>query len=203
VEFRVVFHEGFRVAGAYARDGVDLASDAIDPLPADSLKGVMRAAAVSLVGRTGLVERVFGTPATPSVWAWSGARLPEGQTWQVGVRHRVSIDAQAHAARPDLLVTAERVWAPQATFTVTRVGYLDPSAEADHLALLRVSAGAVHGLGGWRRRGLGWVQISPADAPVGSDDVDRVLQARETAAGQVDPPGAEVQDRASGQTGAR
>jgi len=33
----------------------------------------------------------------------------------------------------------------------------------------------VHGLGAWRRRGLGWAGITPDDGPVTAADVQRML----------------------------
>ena len=181
LEFRIDFHSAFRVAGAYARDGIDLAPDAEDPLPADSLKGVMRAAADTLLGPAPLVAEVFGRSGHPCAWAWTGAELADGRTWEHGTRHRVAIDPVAHAARADMLVTAGQTWADHATFEIQRVAYLDADVEARHLALLRVSAGAVHGLGGWRRRGLGWVHITPVDGAVTADDVAQVLGSRAAA----------------------
>jgi len=41
--------------------------------------------------------------------------------------------------------------------------------------VLRCAAAGVHGLGAWRRRGLGWVGITPDDAKVSAVDVQRLL----------------------------
>lgn len=177
--FTVSFHGPFRVGSAYARDGVDAALDAHDPLPADHLKGVMRAAAVSLLGQHRVVTDVFGSPATPSPWSWSSAALDgqPGQQWQISTRHRVAIDPDRHSARKDHLVLGEQAWAPSARFQVSRVGLLDPGAlaEADHVLVLRCAAAGVHGLGAWRRRGLGWVGITPEDGAITAADITRLL----------------------------
>jgi len=179
LRFTVSFHSPFRVGAAYARDGVDAALDEHDPLPPDHLKGVMRAAAVSMLGDGRMVAEVFGSARAPSPWSWSSATAdgPAGQGWSISRRHRVAIDPDTHSARKDQLVLGEQAWAPAAKFEVSRVGMLDVGAlsEADHVLVLRCAAAGVHGLGAWRRRGLGWVGISPDDAPVSAADVERLL----------------------------
>jgi hypothetical protein len=180
VAFTVSFYSPFRVGSAYARDGVDAALDQHDPLPPDHLKGVMRAAAVSLLGQASAVREVFGSHRKPSPWSWSSA-APGGQApadgWTVSRRHRVTIDPGTHSARKDHLVLGEQAWTPAARFEVSRMGLLDPAAlpEADHVLVLRCAAAGVHGLGAWRRRGLGWVGITPEDGPVSPADVQRLL----------------------------
>ncbi len=179
--FTVTFYSPFRVGAAYARDGVDAAVDPHDPLPADSLKGLMRAAAVDLLGKGHhAVSAVFGSHAAPSPWAWSSAR-PPGRDWNEhdfsGRRHRVAIDPVTHSATKDQLVLAEQTWIPAARFEVSRVGYLDANVlpEADHVLVLRCAAGGVHGLGAWRRRGLGWAGITPDDGGISAADAGRLL----------------------------
>jgi hypothetical protein len=182
IGFTITFHSPFRVGASYARDGVDAALDHDDPLPADHLKGVMRAAAAGLLGRDHqIVMQVFGTPRTPSPWAWSSA-TPEAGTWDQGRRHRVTIGHQTHAAVKDRLVLGEHAWAPEARFEVTRAGELEPDAEPGHVLILRCAAAAVHGLGAWRRRGLGWVGITPEDGPVDEAEVARLLALAEARA---------------------
>jgi len=185
--FTVSFHSPFRVGAAYARDGVDAALDQHDPLPADHLKGLMRAAATGLLGRREdgsrpghwAVQEVFGTTRTPSPWSWSSATLDgqAQQTWEVSLRHRVAIDPDKHSALKDQLVLGEQAWAPAARFEISRAGILDAETlpEDDHVLILRCAAAAVHGLGAWRRRGLGWVGIIPDDGPVSAADVHRLL----------------------------
>jgi hypothetical protein len=71
-------------------------------------------------------------------------------------------------------VLGEQAWARSARFTVTRIGSAHPGqrlGEADQMRILRCAAAAVHGLGAWRRRGLGWVGITPDDAGITSQDV--------------------------------
>lgn len=186
IGFTVSFHGPFRVGAAYARDGIDAALDQDDPLPADHLKGVMRAAAINLLASDGqdqwAVAEVFGSPRVPSPWSWSSATVDEraGQTWTISRRHRVTIDPDTHSARKDHLVLGEQAWAPAARFQVARVGLPDAGrlAEEEHVLILRCAAAGVHGLGAWRRRGLGWVGISPDDEAVSADDVRRLLVLR-------------------------
>lgn len=176
VSFTVTFYGPFRVGAAYARDGIHAAIDPDDALPADHLKGVMRAAAAQLLGGPGhpAISAVFGSTRTPSPWAWSHA-VPLGQPdWTISRRHRVTIDERTHSAAKDHLVLGEQAWAPQARFTVTRADMIageDGPPEATHTTLLRCAAAGVHGLGGWRRRGLGWVGIASDAGPVTAGDI--------------------------------
>jgi CRISPR/Cas system CSM-associated protein Csm3 (group 7 of RAMP superfamily) len=174
--FVIRFHSGFRVGGSYADDGIDAAGTDFDPLPADSLKGVMRAAAANLLGeKHPLVGEVFGDTRTPSAWSWTAAQPIGEGTWTPSLRHRVAIDSQEFAALKEHLVLAEQMWVPQARFTIERIRHLTLVQARRSVALLRVSAGTVHGLGAWRRRGLGWVEISPESGPVTAEDVAQVL----------------------------
>lgn len=175
--FTVTFHSAFRVGAAAARDGIQAPLDTDDPLPADHLKGIMRAAAAELVGQRDhwAVGKVFGTTRSPSPWAWSSAAPSAGGTWSFDSRHRVEIDPVTHSARKDHLVRAEQAWTESARFTVARTAALEAADEATHILILRCAAAGVHGLGGWRRRGLGWVGIAPDDAPITAADVRALL----------------------------
>jgi len=187
LRFDVTFHSPFRVGATYARDGVDTALDRGDPLPADHLKGVMRAAAVEVFGDSSDVGTVFGTHRCPSPWAWTAA-APMWTTgdadtgWRFDRRHRVAIDGSTHAARKDHLVLGEVAFAEQASFTVDLLGWLDPAEEQWQVSLLRVSAAAVHGLGAWRRRGLGWVGVTPSGPPVSAGELTDLLSRPEVPA---------------------
>lgn len=163
--FSVTFYAPFRVGSAYARDGVDAALDRHDPLPADHLKGLMRAAAAEQLGvPLEVVGEVFGSPRTPSPWAWSSA-VPESE-WAFSYRHRVEIDPEYHSALKDHLVLGEQAWAERARFEVSQVGQIPAEDLGRQVMVLRGAASAVHGLGAWRRRGLGWVGVTPDDGAV-------------------------------------
>lgn len=181
LSFTITFHSPFRVGASSARDGVSASIDHDDPLPADHLKGVMRAAAGQLLAdhEHPAIGQVFGSPRTPSPWSWSHA-TPE-TSWTIVRRHRVAIDEQTHSAKKDQLVLAEQAWTPTAGFTITKAAAIQGTLqESSHVALLRCAAAGVHGIGGWRRRGLGWVGITPYDAPVTAYDI-AVIQALRTA----------------------
>lgn len=179
LSFTVTFHSPFRVGAAYARDGVAAALDPDDPLPADHLKGLMRAAAGQLLADRDhpAILEVFGSARSPSPWSWTHATPTSGNgtrnAWDISRRHRVKIDEDSHSAVKDHLVLAEQAWAPAARFAVSRAGMLVPGGlpEAVHATLLRCAAAGVHGLGAWRRRGLGWAGITPDDGQVTADDV--------------------------------
>lgn len=167
--FGIRFHRWFRVGDAFGLDGLDAALNRNDPLPGEHLKGLMRSEAEGLaaVGKTGqsLVDAVFGTPASPSPWTWTGAEPTT--SWVFGARHRVSIDEATGTALKDALVVGEVVGSREpAAFAVVRIGRIDAREMERHKALLTVSAAGVHHLGAWRRRGLGWVDIIPQAGPV-------------------------------------
>lgn len=175
--FTVTFHAPFRVGSTYARDGVDAALDRHDPLAGDHIKGLMRSAAEDLLGLLGLtVGEVFGSPKAPSPWAWSLAHPGQGEQWEFSSRHRVTIDAATGSALKDHLVLGEQAWAPRAHFEITQVAALAPDTADRHVLILRCAASAVHGLGSWRRRGLGWVGIEPDEGPPSAEDVAALLE---------------------------
>jgi hypothetical protein len=174
--FTVTFHSPFRVGTGRAGDHAGSALDREDPLPADSLKGVMRAAAAGLLGAGHpAVSEVFGGRGAPSPWAWASAE-PQAP-WQIGRRSRVST---SQSAQSPALILGEDAWTPTARFDVMRAGLIPPGrrTEEDHVLILRCAASGVHGLGAWRRRGLGWVAITPDDGPVSADDISRLLSIR-------------------------
>jgi hypothetical protein len=172
--FTVSFYSPFRVGSTYARDGVDAALDRHDPLPPDHLKGLMRAAATDLLGLPApAVGEVFGSPRDPSPWSWSSAQ-PQDE-WDFTHRHRVTIDPRSHSAMKDRLVLGEQAWTRQARFEITRAGAVPPDGVGRHTLILRCAASAVHGLGSWRRRGLGWVGIVPDGGPVSADEVTALM----------------------------
>lgn len=162
--FEVRFHGPFRVGTGQAAQGIDEAVDLTDPVPASSLKGVMRDAARELaLADGGLIGEVFGTEASASPWSWTGAEPGQGGWARTSVQARVAIDPETHTAIPDLLQFAETVEHDRAQFRIHRVGPVPADRLPHHVALLRVAAAAVHHLGGQRRRGLGWVTVTPLD----------------------------------------
>jgi hypothetical protein len=185
LRFSLRLHTPFRVGSAYARDEVDAALDHNDPLPADHLKGVIRDAAAQLLAPDHpLVKVVFGSPEAPSPWAWTSASPEPAPDWTFTRRHRVTIGAGTHTAVKDH--RSRRTAQLRPRFEIHRVHPVWPTSptshgytEDDHVTLLRAAASAVHGLGAWRRRGLGWIGITPDGGPVTEQEVIAVLGWRE------------------------
>lgn len=178
IEFVIEFYSTFRVGAAYPNDGIDLTYDVEEPLPPDHLKGIMRAEAHAITSALGLsaalVTRTFGTPEVPSSWSWFGA---EGLWSDPILRHRVAIDAATHAAKQDHLVAATATFADRATFVVEHCSAQtdDVNEVARQAALIRLSGRSIHHLGGWRRRGYGWVGVG-----VHGDNAETLAGAVET-----------------------
>ena len=166
IEFVIEFHSTFRVGAAYPNDGIDLTYDVDEPLPPDHLKGIMRAEARMIVAAQGLsdslVAETFGTPKHPSAWSWFGA---QGAWRDPILRHRVAIDPETHAAKQDHLVAATATVAECATFVVEHSTSVCQQTEesARQAALIKLAGRSVHHIGGWRRRGYGWVGVRLVD----------------------------------------
>ncbi|GLI00905.1 RAMP superfamily CRISPR-associated protein [Phytohabitans aurantiacus] len=182
MRFQIAFHTPFRVATGRAGEGSDTTVDRQTPLPASSLKGVMRSAARDVLRLApGWVDAVYGTAWQESPWSWSDATPQAGTPAQVRVRARIQIAQDTATVVDGALAIAEEFHAAGAEFTITRSGWLEPDLVAAHEAVLVASARAVTAVGGVRRRGLGWVSITPSDPPWPGDEgqvpayVDRLL----------------------------
>lgn len=181
LRFVIDFLGPFRVSTGEAAPGIDATIDPCEPLPATSLKGVMRATAKRLLGeRTPLVSAVFGAPGTPSPWHWSDA---EARWHRPQVTARVQLDRETHTASPDMLALAEETWAERAEFRVTRIGPLTGGSglagdPAVHVAVLAVAGRATRSLGAGRRRGVGWVHITCPDLALDRATVETFLSGR-------------------------
>jgi hypothetical protein len=165
--FRIEFHGPFHVARGTAEAGIDQTVDVATPLPASSLKGLMRAEARALITEGRLLSDVFGGDGKPSAWAWSDARFEDGPTFRRLARLKLagsdSTVAPGHAdgsAEVGLLRLGHHVWATRAYFTVTNRIRMDEPNERTHRLVLRAAARSVSGLGGGRRRGEGWVTVT-------------------------------------------
>ena len=179
--FEIVFHGPFRVAtGRATGRGADAGIDRSQPLPAESLKGLMRASARILLGcgredEHPLIGEVFGVEARPSPWGWEAA-VPASGSWPDPVLSaRVRIDGRTHAAVEDHLATVEQIWLTEpAVFQVEPLGVIPPAALDDHRLLLRAAACGIHSLGADRRRGLGWVTVTCTSDPLTDADITRL-----------------------------
>lgn len=171
VVFEMTLHSRCRVGASFGRDGRDVSVDHHEPLHGDHLKGLMRREADRLVDMNHvdaeLLTQVFGTTTGATRWTWTAARPEPDVTWVFEDRHRVRIDRVSGTAVKDHIVRGETAWTPIAHFSVLWCGP-DTPAEAE-LALVSLSGAAVHHLGAWRRRGLGWVGVVPLGRDLAED----------------------------------
>ncbi|MDB4872557.1 MAG: superfamily protein [Gemmatimonadales bacterium] len=162
MRFRIEFHGPFRVSSGRASDGLDATFDPRNPLPASSLKGLMRAHALNLLALDlDLVDAVYGSPAARSPWSWSDAVIEDDVAAKSRSRTRIRIDPATFTAADQAMTTAEELWPTAASFHVRRRDPLDRVRSELHEAVLAASARAITALGADRRRGLGWVGIVP------------------------------------------
>lgn len=182
--FTVTFHGPFRVARGEAAGGADATVDRRTPLPASSLKGLMRGAAANFLRIPDpWLADVFGTdtgkdqPGTElgtvlDQWCWSDPHIDQDKI-AIGRAARARLQSDGTIMDGHLLI-GEQAWVNQpVSFTVTRLGPIDPADVDAHRLILRSSARAVLALGGQRRRGSGWVTI--ADDIEWTDDDSRAL----------------------------
>lgn len=185
--FRIEFAAPFRVSTGHARPGVDATVDLADPLPATSLKGLMRGTLRQLLGDRHtdrgsevhpLVAQVFGSAANTCAWAWTGATPVEGTSWCEPRRAARIMIGDNHVASDDMLGVAEQTQAGAATFQVSQMGPIDEEHLILHRAVLAISAEATRSLGADRRRGLGWVHITCLTHRPSREDIRLLLAGR-------------------------
>lgn len=183
MRFTITFHGPFHVATGTPELGVDRSVDRENPLPATSLKGLMRAAASEQLGlRDDVVDAVFGedptrqgrarSPLAASPWWWSDAEFAGAPV--VTNTTQIRIDDESGVTRRGFVMFGEHVWAEAATFDVEQREQVD---DLDlHELVLRGAARAVVSLGGLRRKGEGWVTVS--GDPWSLADTTRLLALR-------------------------
>ena len=167
MKFTIQFHGPFRAGTGESGRGADDTIDPSDPLPATSIKGAMRAAAIGIGIDKTLVAEVFGKEADASPWAWTSGR---GWTWAGGgtdptpeQRIRIRINEDTGTVEEGGLFNVEALWPEKCEFVVDRIGFIAPSRTVVHEAVLRSAGRAVHSLGADRTRGLGWVTVTADD----------------------------------------
>ena len=179
MRFEITFHAPFRVASGQAGDGSDTTVDPGALLPASSLKGVMRSAARDLLRfPPDLVGSVFGTGWAGSPWSWSDARVLDGagNDPEVRPRARIRIEQETSTVVSGALLIADEVLAARGEFTIERTGWISPAEAGAHETVLLAAARAVTAVGGDRRRGLGWVTLTPADPPWSAAHLEAALR---------------------------
>lgn len=177
MRYHIEFHGPFRVATGLTRRGLDITVDEANPLPASSLKGLMRNTATQLLGPDhSLLAEVFGQEGNGSPWSWSSAEFATDPV--PSIRARVAIGEHG-TVEPEALLRGEHLWASTATFTVDLL-HAGPANLADHQLVLNAAAASVGSLGSDRNRGFGWVTITPTDEPVdGRPLAEGVLRLRQ------------------------
>lgn len=162
LRFEIVFHGPFRVsAGATAR-GMDAPVNIEHPLPASSLKGLMRAQGAEVLDvRADVIDEVFGSRFAPSPWTWGDAVLSTtGELdFRVEGTTKIRVDDRGRTKR-GFLRFSEVVWAESGWFTVEQIAPVAPNRLSSHLAVLHATATSVTSLGESRLRGNGWVTIN-------------------------------------------
>lgn len=177
LDFEIEFHGPFHVGTGTSEGGTDRTVDRLVPLPASSLKGLMRAHVRHVLKVGGeLVEQIFGTPGRPSSWAWSDASFVAADTRRAA-RIQVSRDGSGSVDERFLMI-GEHIWTTSATFTVGQLVPMAAEQVSTHLLVLRAGALSVTALGGGRRRGEGWVSISPAGSPWTAAESDQLRRLR-------------------------
>lgn len=187
--FTITTYTPFRVATGSARAGADAVVDRHVPLPAATIKGLMRDAARSLLGSTEfdhpLILEVFGSRQPPSgdagsPWHWEDVSLPI-TSLDIQPRSRVRIDPHTGVAEAEALLVGEEVSATSGGIEIWASGAVPSPRLALHTALLLVSAALVEGLGSDRRAGHGWVRLLPCNIAVERNDwADRLRLLRAT-----------------------
>ena len=164
MRFEIVFHTPFRVSCGQAGDGSDTTVDRAALLPASSLKGVMLSAARDLLRfPQPLVEAVFGTAWRESPWGWSDAAMTQEASTRP--RTRIRIEPDTGTVAMGALLVADEVLAARAEFSIDRIGWVEAGQEGMHETILLAAARSVTAVGGDRRRGSGWVTVTPVEPP--------------------------------------
>lgn len=155
--YRIEFRSPFRIATGDPGGGLDSRVDKDRPLPASTLKGLMRVAAERLVGSDHrLIAEVFGASGDAGQWRWKHGQVAD---LRAGVRSRIAIDVKSRTVAYETLQRAEFLEASEATFEIEFDGPVrEPSA--DHIALLDAAAQSTLSLGSDRNRGFGWVHVT-------------------------------------------
>lgn len=171
------FHGPFRIGTGQARLGLGATVDRSDPIPATSLKGLMRASAERLLlrHRPDVIWAVFGAPRQPSPWHWGPVDFPGVAEPIVARRARVMLDPRTGTAVASQLLIGEEFSVPGATarFAVERFDVLPAGLdEHTHLAVLACAAAGVHEIGAGRSRGLGWVNCTTTDPAMDDETLD-------------------------------
>ena len=170
LRFTVRFHAPFLIGSGQSGAGLDDTSRN-RPLPAESLKGAMRAAARVLDVPSPTISEIYGQPGsvtkTTGQGAWSWTDAGPDEAFERHSRSRNRVDPATGTVHPQALVFTEEIWQRPGTivtFAVEPLHALTPDRATAHSAVLIACGYAVTGLGQWRNRGMGAVTIRPTQA---------------------------------------
>lgn len=165
--FTVRFHEPFLVGSGQSGRGLDEIARAGRRVPAESLKGAMRAAAEQVIRvPVQLLHEVYGTVGSQrgavgqGAWAWTDAG-PD-RAFVAYRRSRNRIDHKTRMVQPEALAFTEEIWQDpriEVRFAIEALKHLEASTYERHALVLTASAYAVTALGHWRNRGMGAVTL--------------------------------------------
>lgn len=192
LSFRMTFHGPFHIATGKSGDGADSLVDRDNPLPASSLKGLLRSQARDVLRLSPrLICDIFGDQpvndderSAPGAWAFSDGILDGGGVVDRSVRIKTDSDGMVD---DEMLLTYEQWWSTAASFSVTPIRRLDLQRRADHELVLRAAARSITALGAQRRRGSGWVTVTD-DMGWQATDSDEVLRLRDWSSAPLTAP---------------
>ena len=78
-------------------------------------------------------------------------------------RTRIRIEPDTGTVAKGALLVADEVLAARAEFIIDRIGWVQAGAEGTHETILLAAARSVTAVGGDRRRGSGWVTVTPVE----------------------------------------
>lgn len=190
LSFSVSFHGPFHAFTGSAGAHLDAVADLDDPLPGSALKGAMKRSAAFLGVPDAVILDVFGSPRSPSPWAWDTD--PQTALLALETRARVPIDPESGSARSGAIRFAEELWSTDGTtmtLLITRKAWIDPQARDRHTLVLRSAARALTSIGADRNRGFGWVSVAEKPSRGGLGDVDLPDLVQAIMALRLDRPG--------------
>lgn len=169
LKFKVETHAPFFISSGVGAGTLDAVARKDSPLPASSLKGVMRAAATQVLQMPSeTVEAIFGKEGSAGAWSWTDAGPTEDEpteAFTVGKRSRIRLSDAGTAQRESLAAT-EMYWAntkARPSFFVEQAMPIEQGLINGHLAVLIASARAATAVGAWRNRGMGAVTLRCVD----------------------------------------
>ena len=169
LRFSITFHQPFLISSGQSGGGLDAVARPDRLVPAESLKGAMRAAATHVLDvKPTYVCQVFGSEgARQSSWAWTDAGPDTAFVRHSRSRNRLGVGRTVTA---ESLAFTEEIWqrpGEKASFVVEPLVSLTAEDMALHHAILIGSAHAVTALGQWRNRGMGTVTLRLTDSGAG------------------------------------